>query len=382
MKKTLLIAVILLLVGAATVTFADMSFAVYMTGSLYGTNGFVLNNQDQKDPDLIQVSVAGDVTGASFRLWSNLDADASIVHLRKAVLWWKPMDMLKLSVGNVSAGGYTEQLDWWKVPCGASLSQFAAWENRWSSAATGDKEGGVQLDINPMDNLSIVFGLYPGYGMDVGKLDPDLEPDPDEDFYDANTAWGILAKYNIEGFGSVLGAYRDDGFDDFKIGRIGFDVNAVENLYAFLTGIMYWDDHTVAGGAADEDQMMLRGFVIDNYVKYSMDAITLEARFPITMRLTGQEGDDSYMTYRVRGKYAMDGGITPYLNIENGDGVPINFAETDTSVAISIRPGMEWSVENLWGDIGLQIDVPASDGDDNTDEKVTWSIPFKMRVSW
>lgn len=383
MKKTLLFAATLLLIAAAPMTFADISASVYMTGSLYGTNGFVLNNENQKDADLLLFSIAGDVSGAEFRLWSNLDADSSVVHLRHAKLWWKPISELKLSVGKISQTTYTEQLDWWKTPTGASLSQASDWYNRWSNASTGDSYG-IQLDIDPMPGLSLTTGVYPGIGNAFGVLDEDAD---DDEFYDPNTAWGIHAKYNIDGFGSVLGAYRDDGFDDFKIGRVGFDVNAVPNLYAFLSGIFYWDDHTIRDTtlateeektAPDDDGMMLRGLAIDNYIKYTMDKITLEARFPLTLRLTDIDGDDSYLTWRVRAKYAMDP-WTPYLNLETLDWVPINLAEPGDTFAISIRPGVEWSIENIWGDLGVQIDVPAAVPED---QDIVWSIPFRMRVSW
>jgi hypothetical protein len=339
-----------------------------MTGSLYGTNGLVINNQDQKDADMLQFSVSGETTGASFNLWTNLSGDASTVHMRKAVLWWKPIAMLKLSIGNVGGYGYTEQLNWWKVPMGGSIAQAVSWEKRYSSASTGEA-GGFQLDVDPMPGLTLTAGLYPGFG-NATLIDGEM---------DANTAYGLQAKYNITGFGSVLAALRDDGLDESKLIRVGCDINAIPNLYAFITAIMLMDDHNDAYGAEDADGMMLRGVSIDNYVKYSMDKITIQARFPITLRLTDATGDDSYMLWRVKVSYAMDGGITPYLSAETVDYIPLNFAEVGDTFSVTIQPGVNVGIDKGSIDLSLKIDVYP---DGIVEDNMIWSIPFEARISF
>jgi hypothetical protein len=373
MKKGLLILVTLAMLG--TYAFADMSASVYMTGSLYGTNGFVMTNQDQKDSDMLQFSISGETTGASFKLWTNLSGDSSTVHMRSAVLWWKPMAMLKLSIGNVGGYGYTEQLNWWKVPMGGSISQATAWDKRYSSASTGEA-GGIQADLDPMAGLTITAGIYPGFG-NATLIDMEA---------DANTAYGFQVKYAIPGFGSVLAALRDDGAGDAKLIRVGCDINAVPNLYAFVTAIMLMDDHTVAYAAADADGMTLRGVSIDNYIKYSMDKITIQARFPVTIRLTEETGDDSYMLWRVKVSYAMDGGITPYLSAETVDYVPLNFAAVGDTFSVTIQPGVNIGIDKGSLDLSLKIDVyPEGTGPvglNGEQSDIVWSIPFEARISF
>jgi hypothetical protein len=375
MKKCLLIVAALFLLVAVTFGFADISASVYMVGSLYGTDGFMLNDQNQKDADMLQFAIWGDKTGAIFKLWTDLKGDSSTVHMRSAKLYWKPISTLTLSIGNVGQYGYTEQLDWWKTPTGASLSQASGWYQRWANNDTGEA-GGIQVDYEIMKGFSVSAGIYPGFAQSIGFMDED-----DDEFYDKNTAWGIHARYNIEGFGSVLGAFKDNGNYDYKIGRIGFDVNAVPNLYAFLTAIFFIDDTNAAqwtDGTEDGD-MMARGVAIDNYIKYTLDKLTLEGRFPITLRITGDEGDDSFMTWRVRAMYALEG-FSVYLNAETVDYQPINFAAATDTLSVSIRPGLTWSIEKGWFDVGIQLDfpqaVPASH------PAIKWSISFQARVSW
>lgn len=362
MKKGLLILVTLAMLG--TFAFADMSASVYMTGSLYGTAGMVINNADQKDADMLQFSISGETTGASFCLYAK--AAEGAVSSRKAVLWWKPISMLKLSIGNVGGYGYTEQLNWWKVPMGGSIAQALSWEKRYSSASTGEA-GGIQIDLDPMAGLTLTAGVYPGFGNPT-LIDGEM---------DANTAYGLQVKYAIPGFGSVLAALRDDGLDDSKLIRVGCDINAVPNLYAFLTAIMLMDDHTASEPDSD---MMLRGVSIDNYIKYSMDKLTIQARFPVTLRLTGDTGDDSYMLWRVKVSYAMDK-VTPYLSAETVDYVPLNLAAVGDTFSITIQPGVNVSIDKGSIDLSLKVDVLPDDGISTTDE-ITWSIPFEARISF
>lgn len=391
MKKGLLILVTLALLG--TFAFADMAASVYMTGSLYGTDGLVLNNQAQKDADMLTFSYNGEKSGAYFRLWANVgnngdigyhtivagdvngdgitenvltgsSNNSDVVQMRSAMVWWKPISMLKISIGYVGGYGYTEQLDWWKVPCASSITAFNNWAPRWSSASTGENNG-LQIDANPIPDLAITAGLYPGVGTAILK-----------DGYDAGTAWGLQAKYNIAGFGSALAAIRDMGKDNFKIARVGADISAIPNLYAFVTAIMMINNDA---DPTSTDQAV-SGVTIDNYVKYTLDKIVIQARLPITLRLTGNTGDDSYMTWRAMVSYNMDGGITPYLSAECNE-TPINFSDAGNTIAISVRPGVQISAEKFWMDLGLQIDNP-SQAQADAGAELKWSIPFQARVSF
>ncbi|MCX7948724.1 MAG: hypothetical protein N2509_01280 [Treponemataceae bacterium] len=356
-RRPLLIACILAVVGG--LVFADMSASVYMTGQLWGTDGFKLNNQEQKDADMLTFQINNERAGAYFRLWSDLDESNAVdVKVRSAKIWFKPISQLKMEIGGVEYGLYTEQLNWWKVPTGASYAQFTSWDTRWSSAAT-NTGAGFQAEFKPIDDLTLAATFTPGFGTMIKE-------------YDGNTDWGVLAKYNIQGIGSVGAAYRDNGKDQEKIARVGFDLNAVKGLYAFLTLIARFDN-TAGAYASSTNPVELMGLSIDNYVAYSIDKISLKGRFPVTLRTKGEASDPSYMCYDVKAAYSLEG-LTPYFRIQQEEKLTFN---SDLKFAPQFNLGAEWGYDGASFNVSFQVNMPSESG-----AEMKWSIPFEVRVSF
>jgi len=388
MKKIALLIALMLLVSAFTFA-VDFSASTVLKGSLWGTDGFSLNNENQKDADLLTVSVSDEVWGSNFRLWAplvsanpilqdstgtaltgpgtpytaNIGADGGLVQLRKLNIWVKPIDMLKITVGAVESGLYTEQLDWWQVPNGAAAAGMG-----WSSDTATAGNGGVNLELTPMADLWILAGISPGIGNNfVVKNGDNLEVGD-------NTNFGLAAKYTIADFGSVGVAYRNNGgttagdkvtWNEMNF-RVGFDVSSVEGLYAFLQGIF-----TIDAGAES-----ISGVVIDEYVSYTAGDFNVKATFPVTVRVTGDTGDDSYMSYDVKAGYKVMDNVTPYVRLEQqGAAILLN----DIKFMPSIKLGADYTIGSVTFDTAVQINVP--DPDDSA-AKVTWSVPFSMRASW
>lgn len=373
MKKSILksvaIALVLLLVGGFVFA-GDFSARVKMTGSVWGTNGFSLNNQDQKDADLLEFSYSGERAGASFRLWTNpmstdkvqIDVDGNgtpedyaingdgFVHMRKLALWFKPVDQVKLTVGDVEGALYKEQINWWQVPTGGSQADWGSWAARWAGDSTAAGNG-FQADITPIDGLALTVTVAPGYGNAI------------DEWESANRKWGIQAKYNIAGFGSAGVAFKDQGFNAAKTIRVGAEMNSIEGLYAFLTVIARMD----AAESVD-------GVSIDNYVAYSSGPLSVKATFPVTVRLTGDAGDDSYMTFDIKAAYGMDV-VSPYLNIYNDDSV-ISFADFGGTLDPVIKAGVTWGYDGGSFDMALKIDHAMGSAD------MVWSLPFEYAVAW
>ena len=116
----------------------------------------------QKDNDLLQVAFSGDKAGAEFKFWTNVKESA--VTMRGLKVWFQPIEQLKISAGNTGLSLYTERLNWWKVPCGASFWQSRTWDHRWSSAA-GLKDDALGLTAEfTMDALYIGAGVAPDGG--------------------------------------------------------------------------------------------------------------------------------------------------------------------------------------------------------------------------
>lgn len=330
--------------------FADSGANLVMEGNAWGTDGFKLNNQEQKDNDLLEFWYNGERAGGKVRLWSKLD-DAE-VKIRHAIIWFKPLSAVKISVGHVETSGYKEQINWWHVPT-------AEKDRKWSGYSTAEG-GGVQIDLTAIENLSISATLAPGY--DVTFWDDD-----ESEIEDGKMKYGVMAKYNLVNFGSALLGYRDEGKGSAKLLRAGFDVKK-SGFYGFLTGIVRLENQNTA----DEPEFELVGVSIDTYGAYSKDSFNAKIHLPITIRTTDIEGDDPYMSYDLRLSYSLDT-ITPYFRIQQEDGVIFN---DDLKVAPQLNVGMTWGYDGGSFDLGLQINTPKND------DETTWSIPFKFKLAF
>jgi hypothetical protein len=400
-KAVLVTAMILLSFAAFAV---DFSASTVLKGDIWGTDGFKLNNENQKDADLLTVTVSDELWGSTFRLWAPLlnnltvstddisitdsngddvlvpgaeypvdGADGGIVDLRKLSIWVQPISMLKITVGAVTSGLYTEQLNWWQVPNGAINTDMG-----WSSDTATAGDGGVNLEFTPMNDLWILAGISPGIGnMFLKKDGGDL-------VIGENTNFGLAAKYTIADFGSVGVAYRNNGGRVYKKkttwnemnGRVGFDVTAVPGLYAFLQGIF-----TVDAGADS-----LSAVTIDNYVAYTAGDFSVKATLPVTIRVTGDDGDYNYMSFDVKAGYTVMENVTPFLRLtqqESGALLLTSDKDVDDKALMKIMPviqvGADYSLGSVTFMTALQINTPDPSVDD---AEITWSVPFEMRASW
>lgn len=348
-KVTLLIAIMLISVSAFAV---DFSASTYMTGSLWGTNGFVLNNQGQKDSDLLTVSVSDEMWGSSFRLYTSAANDTN-VQARKIAIWVKPLPVLKVTVGSVESGLYKEQLDWWQIPTAAAA---VGWDGDAATAGTG-----VNVELTAVENLWILAGIAPGTNAFMVNNANVLE-------VGANTKFGAAAKYTIPGLGSIGAAYRNNGgttaanvvtWNDMSF-RVGFDINAVAGLYAFIQGIFRIDT-----GATS-----ISGIAIDNYVAYTAGDFYVKAVCPFTVRLVA--GDSNYLTFDVKTGYTVIPNLTPFLRVTNETMINLTTPQLNPSVQL----GADYSLGKVTFMTAVQIDYAAATS------TTTWSIPFKMRASW
>jgi hypothetical protein len=374
MKRFLVL--LLVAVMAVPALFAvDVKASVVMGLDVWhGDNGFQLSNKDQRDDDLLSFTLAGEKAGAYFRLESKLvsesngvtvlagpgvdgvygtaddvfetiDAsDESAAAIRKAEVWFKPVDMLKITIGNVGGSLFTETINWWQVADGT----LSGWSNDIIAAA----EGGVSFELKPIDALTIKASLAPGYGTPLataGELNK------------AAVKWGVVAKYAIDGVGTVGAGFRDDGDGSWKMARVGFQLTAVEGLSAFLQGTFRLDDSG------------LTGMAIDPFVDFTAGALNIKASLPLTI-IPDNDATPMGLRYDVHVKYSMEK-VSPYFSIEqNGDGIILG-GTTDASFTPQINLGMTWGYDVGSLDLSFQLNV-ADPGADTT-----WQIPFEVRVT-
>jgi hypothetical protein len=383
--KSALVALAMLLI--ATSAFAvDFSAAVYMEGSVWGTDGFRLADATQDDPDLIEFSVSTDVAGASGRLKTNTE-DMNAVKVRYLRVWFKPVSALKVIIGKVDSGLYTEQLDWWRVPTAAI--------DVGKQSDAGAAGQGVSIELTPVEGVTIAAGIAPGVYNDTTKHSWLADCDPFTTGVQLgltpDSQWGVTAKFKLGTIGSAGLAYRFDGASTTSVDgaftcetqliRAGMDFTMVPGLYAFVTGI------------ANIDAGALRGVAIDNYVAYTAGALTVKAAFPVVIRLDADgvdnvadtaDDDSGYMSYDVKVSYKVLDNVSPYFRITAWEGLTADYARSidfdDIKFAPSLQLGADYSFGKASLGTSLKVDIPANDT--NEDLPITWSIPFWCRVSF
>lgn len=146
-----------------------------------------------------------------------------------------------------------------------------------------------------------------------------------------------MPKYNIDDFGSALIGWRDEGTDEEKILRIGFDINSISGFYGFMTAIMRFDNTSESYGSST-DPTELIGISMDRFGAYSKDSFNVKVHLPVTLRLSDDENDDSYMSYDIKASYSLDS-VSPYFRIQQDTGMVFN---DELKVAPQFNLGMEW----------------------------------------
>ncbi len=390
---------------AASLFAVDFSATVQVKGDIaYGQatensssfNLLGIENTNQKDSDLLEVHFSGDKAGADFKFWTTVKENTLTV--RSLKVWFKPMDMMTVSVGNVGLYLYTERLNWWKVPMAGSVSQFGSWEEKWSSAAGLKEDLGLTLEVTPIDGLYLGAGVAPGAGSSLLAVSSSKNGDTTTTT-DSYLAWGAVAKYTFSDLGLSIGAaYRDDGKDNVKLLTIGADFSK-DSFYGFLQGKLNFDDHSDGNYsfAADKYGMTLRGVTIDNYLSYNFGFMNLQATLPVTIRGlvaydtdAEKKADPSYMTARIKASFPIDA-ITAYVVVGSDEGFnngPAGSAGKcvwtfdDTfgdNFNIYVNPGVSFNVGACALDIGAEFAFQnAADGKGT----FYWAVPFTTKVSF
>src|SRR5574344_2154900 len=307
---------------------ADASASVYMDGFLAKgkmggeTDLFYLKSEQQQDPDAIQFNFSGEKAGASFKLWYEYGSgksggswdsdDAYDLYVRSAQLWFKPIEQIKISVGDVGSYLYKERLHWWKVATGAGAVAAVAWNGRWSSYTTVEGKG-VSIEATPISGLAIDFDWAPGVDTNAVTL-------PSDGSDVSYNAWGAQFKYQVLDNLSFAAGYRDGGSSGkAKIATIGVDFgNFGTPYYGFIQPRFYIGSksYTEPNWWIDPKDEGLTGVTIDNYIQYTTGNLTLKGRFPFTIRMTGLDNDPSFLVWEVKAVYACEG-FSPYLAMGN-----------------------------------------------------------------
>jgi hypothetical protein len=384
---------------------ADFAARAVMEGNIAGGDKdkvtiWSLSEKEQKDADALVVSVNGDNAGAQFQMWYKYDASGSApLNIRNTNIWFKPIDMLKVTVGDVSVGTYKEMIDWWKVGSGERADAHQPWTYSGYASVEGP---GLSLELTPIAGLWLNAGVTakPGtYFATIGK----------DSFEYA--AYGAAAKYTFADFplnvaiswrdavkekekgkekvketekilavGAEYGNHWSDGFFGMLNVRMRFedvkyeitDKNFVEPGKILQRT---WDCGTV-----------LSAIVFDNYFKYSVAGLSIQLRAPVTIRLVNDMdgkfkasefgySDPSWMAYELYVSYPV-GSLTTYLDVENDNAITFNDKFVDKVLQMNIKPGVKFNVGACSLDMGVQISLAEGA------KSVSWSVPFLAALAF
>jgi hypothetical protein len=400
--------------GASFAEYGDGKVTVKEKGTVKGPS---LNKQNQKDTDGLIFSVNGDKAGASVNFFYEAGSEAA-VNARNVKIWFKPIDQLKVTIGQVSGNFYVDRLTWWKAVTGDAWKNVMHSYSGYSSRSAVDGWG-VLAEFNPISALTIHAGFTPAAG------DPIFSSEDKWDATDKKTknttkmgAWGVGAKYQITDQISAGVSYLDDGFttapemvnneekvvthNGVKMVRIGGDFgNWGTPYYCMVNAVLRFEEYTQKD--AKEAALGLAAIAIDNYWSYKIDALNLQARFPVVLRMTNLKGgravDPNYFIYDVKASYQLDD-LGVYCRICSDELAmgKIAFGAGEDGVAdvkigdtfcMQIKPGVTFNVGSCAFDIGAAIDIlPKGIAFTEKDPKkaagnaVNFSIPFKAEVKF
>lgn len=356
---------ILTVAAMATSMFAaDVAARVVMEGSLAGgdknsTYVWQLNQKEQKDADAAIIEVNGDKAGAKFQLWYKYTGADADLKVRSTSLWFKPVDSVKVTLGDVSSGPwFGNTLDYWKNPVGSSAAAYNSWVARYSSYATVEGAG-IMVEVTPVEGLTINGGITAGTDKDNKKHFFEKAGDTTK-----VAKYGIGAMYNIPNIPLTIGAtYRDEGKGADKLVSVGAKYgNAYSDPF-----------HTSINARMRFENKKMAGVTIDNYFKYASGALNACLRAPVTIRL----GDDSsYMSFSGKVSYAVEGYVPYFMfgsDLDNNDATLLDkFADT---LSLQFQPGVTFNVGACSLDVGARINKAANNS-------ISWSIPFTAAVTF
>lgn len=361
---------------------ADANASVYMSADLLNisksgdtttVDALTLKTQSQKDSKELVFAFNGEKAGAEIEWYTTYAGGSENVVQNYMKLWFAPIEQVKVWLGNVGGYGYVERIDWWKKVTGSSYAQYNNWEGKFSSFMSVEGVG-FMTEIKPIPALWITAGIT--NGIDKASISKVTNVDL------AYAPYGISARYTIADNITAQIAWRDAGKDANKILSIGGDYGKWgDPVYQYVDFRLFFSNHTAAWGSEDAKGMTVRGIGVDNYGYFTAGAFKCEYTIPVVIRgLVKLDGvdDPSYMTFCVKASYALDGGYTPYLRIDNNDAAlsfDKNFADC---FSVGIQPGITFSV----GECAIDASMRISPLDNSSATNVGFSVPVTFKVAF
>jgi hypothetical protein len=402
MKKLIAIAVVLALVAGA-------AFAVDIGGTVIGVVD-VLKGSDPaaKNADgddmieggayfkRIRLEGSGDSEG-KFGAWFRFDptdwdavysidrGDHDTTRLVAGLAWWKPIDQLKITIGNNPDGVWgKEGVTGWMFgqtayDSGVTLSENNIWAGGglYGNGLTtrtaffrGFGAAGLLLEIKPLDMIGINIGLPFFAGGELKDIFGNLSAQ-----VEVNLDFGNIA-ISYEGETSYI-QNGNTGWKEPNGGTIFgyFGLAAIDNLGVDI-GLGFELPNT------DDKEDLKNPFAVGLGLKYTAGAFGVKLRTVMSFPTTDKD-DNEDQPFKVLADLLPYYAINDTTRVFLGFGLGIKAPKDDDAVTgFYINPWLEVGEE--WGAkfvIGLKI---WSDGVKGADDKTTtnWALPMGIIVSF
>jgi len=370
MKK--IVGIIAAATMAASMFAVDISSTVKMSTKLAAKNGddvdfLKLNTKDQKDNDALIISGATDKAGAQFQLWYLYDGtngentyidvgglygdpnkakELHGVRIRGVNAWFKPLDTMKVTVGDITVDSYKEMIFWWHGVYGEVPGSWGAFGGEYVGG------NGAKVEYSPVAGLDLTAAIFPGAGNAFASTVKDSKVSP----YVLKAKYSNIADLPV----SAAAVFADKG--DTKIIGLGADYGSPWSgaFYAFLNANINLNKGEFAAVS------------LDNFEKYTLDALQITGHFPVSIY---KAGDDMKVGLHasVKATYAL-GGYTPYLLVSNEPDGDAGWADlSDVKLNLTVKPGVTFNVGSAAFDAAVRVDI--------ADGKVSnWSVPLDITV--
>jgi hypothetical protein len=371
MKK--IVGIIAAVAMATSVFAADVSAKVNLLGSVFNWkqdgNLHVLGIAEggQGWNPSFAMTVSGDKAGASMK-FNDPEAAGAVSNVNYN-LWFKPIDALKIQVGQWDTNLNQEKIDWSNTATGIDKNGVALCLNTngfeldaffvtgWSGGNFGwNRNDNVKGWINKTGDADAVIGetyIKAAYGADFGSISAyaDLKTAEKDG---PSWAGGTDAAYEGMDFGFGY-ANTFGSVNTFFNGIVGFGPKGTDkNQFGIFRGEAYVSTNIDAFG--------ISAFIVGGFKQ--KDVITNIAQDKLANVQLAYDG--AFVGFTAKFTYGING-YTPYLYLKED-----NFMK-DGDFAMEIKPGVTFNVGTCALDIALDIKL---------DSKTEIDVPVVMTVAW
>ena len=347
----------------ATSVFAlDISAMIQLDGSIatFGKDTVKVLELNPFDPSgssdyLWKFDVAGDQAGATIY---NYDGEGS--KFSEWSIWLKPIDVLKVTVGNIYFGSQSPRFGWWA-----------------KTVEQADYGFQCDLDFGP---LQITAGLGSAYVPWEGGAKGTWWFDKDYVGLRKLGQFWVGGSYNVDGIGTfgltvnrgaTINPHGFLGWGELTNIPLSFDVYYANMPWGetswFADVALAFKEKNPYGGAEEDFGLEIERLTSQLYFEFHLDAFTLYVVDVLNVYLDGRDNDVFKDGFELKAQYALDSFI-PYVQI-NGYNI------MDSALGVRLGVGFDVGACNI--DLAVQTDLGWAD-----DFGVTVGVPIEFTLNF